>query len=192
MVIIGELRAFAFGAHTQGFLDAIKQGWIPCDGRPLSITNHEDLYKAIEVTWGARDPGINFCVPNLFGSFLRGATLWTADSKDPDASLRASPRPDLPVQGDNGSNVGSYQECTNQNHSHKGSGKRSGGYASLNGLALTAVNGGPSDSQFGMSAEGGAEARPRNHYVMYMIYGGANLPTDTIDSIIADYSPKED
>jgi len=185
MLIIGEIRSFAFGAKSPGFGELCKQGWIPCDGRSLSVSNYGDLFNVIEYTWGSEKPGTSFCVPNLFGSFLRGGTLWQNATLDPQADLRLSPRPELPNKGMSGKNVGSFQDCAFQSHSHIGKGKIEGGVAYHNRTAYTACAGGPSNSEIDINPNGGIETRPKNHYVMYMIYSAKALNHEELNNMLS-------
>ncbi len=43
MIIIGEIRAFAFDGRSQAFVNVVKAGWIPCDGRSLALGLYGEL-----------------------------------------------------------------------------------------------------------------------------------------------------
>lgn len=60
---IGTIQAFAFCN--------IPNGWLPCDGRSLSITEYPLLYSVIGKIYGSYDSK-NFKLPNLQGKFIRG------------------------------------------------------------------------------------------------------------------------
>lgn len=65
---IGTIQAFAFCN--------VPNGWLPCDGRSLSIAEYPLLYKAIGKIYGS--VGNNFKLPNLRGKFMRG---WDSTGK---------------------------------------------------------------------------------------------------------------
>ena len=50
--------------------NVLNQGWLFCDGNPLSTGAYPDLFAAIGYACGGS--GDQFCVPNLQGWFLRG------------------------------------------------------------------------------------------------------------------------
>jgi microcystin-dependent protein len=64
---VGEIIAFAGINGTR--VDTA--GYIPCDGRELSVLEYLDLFQAIGTIYGAS--GTNFRVPDYRGMFLRGA-----------------------------------------------------------------------------------------------------------------------
>jgi microcystin-dependent protein len=172
MTIIGEIRAFAFDGRSNAFIKICKAGWIPCDGRALAYKGWPELGEAIGTTWGSKDPGVNFCVPNFFGSFLRGASNWgNVTSYDPEVNKRTPPRPELAIPGNSRMYVGSFQEDEFKSHHHtenaptRTSGLGAGGSPAFYGTPKV-VNTGES---------GGKETRPVNHYVLYMVYGGKVL-----------------
>lgn len=51
-------------------------GYLACDGASISRTTYADLFSAIGTTWGSVDSN-SFNVPNLQGTFLRGAGTQT-------------------------------------------------------------------------------------------------------------------
>ena len=56
--VIGEIRPFA-GNYAP-------DGWLPCDGRTVSISTYEALYSLVGTIWGGN--GVtNFCLPDLRG-----------------------------------------------------------------------------------------------------------------------------
>jgi hypothetical protein len=96
----------AFGGGT----NAIPDGWLLCDGRPINKELHPDLFQAIGYAWGDGYSGPNkfgdFNLPDLRGQFLRGVSGSRSDGRgDPDAGSR-----EQPVRGGNaGNQVGSIQ-----------------------------------------------------------------------------------
>jgi len=102
--------------------DIIPEGWLPCDGRFITISaNVQDqffrLYIAIGKKWGTNETETEFRIPDLRGRFLRGVD--DGQENDPDANDRR--KLDLngfindEVAGDT---VGSYQEDSFQSHEH--------------------------------------------------------------------------
>lgn len=148
----------AFG----GPVGSIPTGWVLCDGRTLKRDQYSDLWNAIGTTWGTGDGATTFNVPDLLGMFLRG---WSNGStNDPDRATRWS------AHGSNsGDQVGSYQSDGIRSHDHgythwndwQASGSeqnQSGGAESRAALVPAAT-----------ATTGGAETRPLNAYVMYII-----------------------
>lgn len=174
MAIIGEIRSVAFDSDS-GFLNALKKnGWMVCDGRKLLVSEYEQLHKRIGDGWGSPKPGTNFCIPDLRGSFLRGATLSATKTLDKDLSTRQPPRPEFSgsggTTGGGGIHVGSFQESDFQSHSHPFSGKKAGGGTPH--FAHFAVGTGPSDVTQNTTVSGGRETRPVNHSVLFIIFAG--------------------
>lgn len=64
---IGEIRLFA-GSYAP-------EGWEMCDGRSLSISDHEALYSLIGDTWGGDTQ--SFRLPNLMGRVPIGSGTGT-------------------------------------------------------------------------------------------------------------------
>lgn len=64
MQILGEIRAFTFGAAPQG--------WLPCNGKLLNITQYEALYTLIGTIYGG-DGKTTFALPALNGRVLVGS-----------------------------------------------------------------------------------------------------------------------
>lgn len=89
---IGEVRAFPWGATPQG--------WLPCDGRALTLASYASLYVVIGVTFGGNG-ATSFNVPDLRGrvpiGFGQGANLSpymlgeTAGSETVSLSIAAMP-----------------------------------------------------------------------------------------------------
>ena len=114
--------------------------------------------------------------------FLRGVS--GACGRDPDASARSSPAPTAANPGNQGNNVGSLQTDLMQSHSHafklerpgmagtNGTKDADGGDEKFNSdpglgsINLTIRN--PTQSTAGEPRHG-AETRPRNAYVFYII-----------------------
>ena len=101
-----------FGANTP------PEGWLICDGSPVSQTTYNALYAVIGVTWG-NPGGLAFNLPDLRGRMLRGydaaAVVGGAKAnRDPDKASRAW----CNSGGLDKDNVGSVQDDRFQGHHH--------------------------------------------------------------------------
>lgn len=67
-VYLGMVQLFAFSYAPQG--------WLPCNGQTLSITQNQALYAILGTTYGG-DGKTTFCLPNLNGY---GGTVSAAPS----------------------------------------------------------------------------------------------------------------
>lgn len=125
------------------------QGYLPCNGAAISRTNYAYLFSVIGVTYGAGDGTTTFNVPDLRGEFIRGLDA----GRGIDAS-RA---------------LGSSQSDSIKSHSHE-----------IDGASNTLTSGAGSDvlipgggsANFATENFGGAETRPRNVAMNYIIYHG--------------------
>jgi hypothetical protein len=130
-------------------------GFLLCDGTSYLRSAYPDLFAVIQTSHGAAD-GTHFNVPDYRGRFLRG---WSNGSgRDPEAGDRAAMTPG----GASKDAVGSVQDEAFKSHSHSlafgSKGLDDGGNPSL------IVGGG-----YSTLAAGGAETRPVNAYVNYII-----------------------
>ena len=130
----------------------VPDGFLPCDGSAISRTTYSSLFSAIGVSWGAGDSVTTFNVPDLRGEFLRGL----------DAGRGV----------DAGRVIGTAQGDLVKTHDHSLSivSTTTGGvgtYAidrrNTGGIAATM------DDTNKATATGGAENRPRNVAVAYII-----------------------
>lgn len=161
-------------AATKGYVDAAgpagliapfggtsaPTGWLACDGSAVSRTTYATLFAAISTTWGSGDGSTTFNVPDLRGAFLRGSGTSSLDPSSPRA-------------------VGSFQAEAYLSHTHTDSGhthtiaiqnltESGSGGAGVNKLQ----NGGSTTTNSGtanIQASGGAETRPDNYAVLYII-----------------------
>ncbi len=130
-------------ATLNGLLPA---GWLACEGALVSRTTYAALFGAIGTTFGAGDGSTTFALPDLRGEFLRGWDL--TRGVDPD-----SPR-----------GLGSFQADALKAHTHDG-------VPSLQ----ADIDRGSASSNFSVDVNGvtgstgGAETRPRNVAVWYLI-----------------------
>jgi microcystin-dependent protein len=152
-----------------------------CNGDALDRTKNALLFDAIGTSWGGDGANL-FNLPDLQGVFLRGVS--GTSGRDPDAGDRSSPVPSAPNPGNHGNNVGSFQPDSMQSHAHAANLQRNsisgsnntkdcdGGGDKFNsdpGLgSLTLTIGNPIATSAGEPRHG-AETRPKNAYVFYII-----------------------
>jgi hypothetical protein len=109
-VPVGTVVMYAgiLDAHTAPTL--AQDGWLPCDGKSLSVKEYRDLYDAIGTSHGG--DGITFRVPDLRGTFVRGVD--GGAGRDPDAHTRTA----AASGGNAGDRVGSAQGHEFARHDH--------------------------------------------------------------------------
>lgn len=153
----GSIHAFG-GSESN-----LPGGYIVADGRAVSRSTYSQLYAAIGNAWGSGDGLTTFNVPDLRGLFLRGVNTTTIGSsgRDPNAGSRVA----IAGGGNSGDTEGSYQPDQFLGHDH--------GYGGTGGAgAISSVfNVGDAFSAYAFrtEGEGGAETRPKNAYVLYMV-----------------------
>lgn len=64
IVPIASIQAFA--------TETVPDGYLICDGSPVSRTEYADLFAALGTVWGEGDGTTTFNIPDLRGEFLRG------------------------------------------------------------------------------------------------------------------------
>ncbi|HVZ40128.1 MAG TPA: phage tail protein [Candidatus Kapabacteria bacterium] len=165
---IGSVLPYAgpINQSSEGVL--IAQGFIPCDGRPLSNTSpqYAALLQAIGGAYG--QDATHFYVPDYRGIFHRGVDAGAG--RDPNSSSRTVPRPDLPSggQGNSGNNVGSLQAFQIASHTHQYSRHKDTHKCNLGSLIGPGVfTGGTVSKTSGET--GNTETRPVNLYTNYVI-----------------------
>jgi hypothetical protein len=158
--------------------DIIPAGWLLCDGAVLDRTNplYTPLFNAIGTAHGG-DGSPNFRIPDYRGLFLRGVNRTLSPARDPDADARVRPAPD--GTGNPGNKVGSLQVDSFKSHNHGGgnhshnTGTQNGAAPQFGGLIVRipgdAFGAATSTSGTIINSEGGAETRPLNAYVQYII-----------------------
>ena len=157
----------------------IPVGWIVCDGTAVSRTTYASLFGAIGINFGGGD-GINtFNLPDLRGRFLRGVD--GGAGHDPDAASRTASS----SGGPSGDAVGTLQPhafashrhtLTDPGHSHMA--PTTSGIAGSTEVAVPTSQGfdyvgaapvSTSTTGITEAAAGGAETRPTNVAVQYVI-----------------------
>ena len=161
----------AFGGTATAVPEA--QGWMLCDGRELSAAAFPELSAALGGAWGRDRSGARFRLPDLRGRFLRGVNAdVAAQLGDPDCSNRTAQ-----AEGGNvGNAVGSQQGDETGPHIHPlvGVGNALGigndaGWVRLFGTKLPDESAPLVRSETSVQAGTGAETRPRNVYVNWII-----------------------
>lgn len=137
--------------------------WLVCDGRALQRKAYSDFFLQSRDCLGPGDGTTTFNIPDLRGRFLRGMD-WAGLGRDPDASARAP----MFAKGRGGYIVGSCQQDEFQSHIH-----------GLTPWWSLQHDGGSSTQSPAPSGEapplgstdpfGGAETRPVNAYVNFII-----------------------
>lgn len=157
-VPIGSITAFA---GSQDMPD----GWLLCAGQEVSRCEYHELLKAIGTLWGAANDADKFKIPDLRGLFLRG--IDNGAKNDPDGLTRA---------------IGSFQADLIKDHVHQLSlqykqflfsnisppGATIGGPIGANADDQI-YSGVPIAATAGHASIGGAETRPKNAAVNWII-----------------------
>jgi microcystin-dependent protein len=141
--------------------------WMICDGRelPNRLPEYGPIFSLIGYSFGKADSeGLTFNIPDLRGMFVRGTNTAgmrgkkTTPFNDPDAASRTAMQPN----GNTGDQVGSVQPDEFKKHTHKVQTQSATG-----GSRWTIYTNQGSDTSVGST--GGAETRPVNAYLNYLI-----------------------
>lgn len=186
-----------------GDVSNMPSGFLLCDGAQLDTNTYHDLFQAVGYAWGGANNMFN--LPDLRGQFLRGADLGSGG--DPNAAARTAMNPG----GNTGGNVGSVQSDQFAEHNH-GGGNHNHTFSHLWIVNNTGNPDGALDSHTGTTQnrrywrgnvtetftthasgeiiqnQGGAETRPKNAAVNYVIcYSSAlvDFITEETDPIFA-------
>jgi tail collar domain len=144
-------------------------GWLLCDGSAVSRTTYARLYAVIGNASGYGDNSTTFNVPDLRGMFMRGVD--GSAGNDPDKATRTAQN----SGGNTGNNIGSKEADQVIEHNHVSSGNVPIGFSATGPIVDTPPSGvGGGFAGSGGTAEytgrtGGAETRPKNVYVNYII-----------------------
>lgn len=159
---VGSVMLWAGGTDQAAMMALLLDGWVLCDGSAWDTDGDvADLFAVIGESYGGGAG--QFCTPAYQGLFLRGATGTT--DRDPDAGSRGAPRPDQPNHGNTGAGVGSVQPDGIEAHGHSYNYFNS--YTKSTHTAGHRTLSGSTTSQ--MTRAGGAETRPINQYVNFVI-----------------------
>ena len=135
-------------------------GWLLCDGREVTRTLYPALFAAITTTYGSVSTTASFRLPDYRGYFLRGVD--GGAGRDPDVISRTA----IITGGNTGGAVGSVQGDEFKAHTHS--------YTTRNSWHQRQYN--PQyewfwadESTADTGSAGGAETRPVNAYVNWII-----------------------
>jgi microcystin-dependent protein len=95
------------------------EGWLLCDGTPVSRTTYADLFSVIGTAFGEGDGSTTFNVPELRAMFLRGAGTYGGATKKANGEEYEGPA------------VGALQEDAMQGHWHYTYSPAGGGHVGL-------------------------------------------------------------
>ena len=147
-----------------------EQGWLPCSGIVVSRDEYKDLYDVIGAAFGSNSD-TTFQVPDMRGQFLRGVDQ--GSKRDPDAGLRQASAPN----SNTGDKVGSMQEDQLKSHKHAVKAAHAGyagGSSTGDPIAVAGWSRNPANKE--VEAAGGAETRPKNISVNWIIKAKHMLP----------------
>ncbi|HKS27369.1 MAG TPA: tail fiber protein [Pyrinomonadaceae bacterium] len=165
--VVGTVVAFV------GPAEKVPAGWLICNGAEASGKAYPKLAALLGTTYGTPKTTGNVMLPDLRGMFLRGVD--PDGVGDPDNHARMSPIPGNRTQV--GPVVGSRQIHQLLNHTHHwdknfeliGS---SGADIAVQLALNSAINSNAGTEPTTNNDGGGAETRPVNVYVYYLIYAG--------------------
>lgn len=151
--------------------------WLLCDGRALDQHAYPELFALIGKSFGdgsVNNPGhiqAAFNIPDLRGRFIRGTDDMggAAAGNDPDMATRTAMMPGGNT-GQNANKIGSLEPdgFASHNHTYTGKHQEAGGGTTFQGSGF-ASNSNPQDQTFTSSNVGGAETRPKNAYLNFII-----------------------
>lgn len=160
------------------------QGWLVCDGSLVPISQFPVLAALLGDAYGNQENG-QFRLPDYRGVFLRGVNGTREPPNDPDAAHRSGSGPN--GQGNTGNQVGSIQTAQFQEHEHqytagtvKGHfqpGEGPGVVATLQATTTSVVC---KTRQASSTTCFGAETRPLNIYVYFLIKAAADVLTISV------------
>jgi microcystin-dependent protein len=163
IVPVGTVIAFAG--------NKLPSGWLKCDGSIVAKDEYPDLFEAIGTLHGTGDSDGQFRLPDYGGRFLRGVAR-AEDGRDSEAEQRLAAAPG----GATGRNVGSVQDDAIRSHSHGLVGGTSGYIFTRPGQTGDVASNPQSGAGAGWwsyspntGTFGGAETRPQNAYVNFLI-----------------------
>jgi len=170
-VPVGTIMAYGGNTTDSGIINQLKeQGWLPCNGVAVSREEYKDLYNIIGTAFGSISD-TTFQVPDMRGLFLRGVDQ--GSTRDPEAGSRQAPAPN----GNAGDKVGSVQEDQLKTHKHTVNAAHAGLAGGKSTGDPIAVAGWPRNfAGKEVEAAGGAETRPKNIYVNWIIKAKHTLP----------------
>jgi hypothetical protein len=204
MPILGEIRMMTSDgpAHLR-HLHLL--GWLECDGRSLNQLRYRKFFEVLcervgerpQFHWGTRDATTSFRIPDLRGMFVRGVRGQYSDAEpdaqpyddawaDPEWNSRAYRGAGAPATP--AGRVATVQGFAVHAHNHQRNTQQFGARLDYVEGAQTYLGNG---NDGGLTiANGGAETRPANVAVLYVIFAGTpRMQTD--DSTVVAYPEGE-
>ncbi len=168
LVPVGTIMAFGGNTRDASVEGALRsQGWLVCDGHPVSTKDYAALFAAIGAGFGASNAE-QFNLPDFRGRFLRGVD--NGIGRDKEAAKREPP---TTKGGNSGDAVGSVQLDTVGQHAHLIDAQHNGGDNGKSDGDPIAVAGWPRHYALKSTRQaGGSETRPTNIYANWIIYAG--------------------
>ncbi len=155
------------------------QGWLVCDGGTVPVSQYPVLAVVLGNAYGNQKNG-QFCLPDYRGVFLRGVNGDRQSPNDPAAAQRTGSGPG--GQGNTGNQVGSLQTSQFQEHEHQYTpgtvpgtfqpGEAEGVQSTTQSTTTAVVCEAGDAASTGCF---GAETRPLNLYVYYLIKATADV-----------------
>jgi len=146
------------GSVTAFAGETAPDGWLLCDGSPVSRSEYPSLFAALGVIYGNGDGSTTFNLPDYRGQFLRGRDA--SAGNDPDAASRTD-RGD----GQSGDKVGTRQGHEIGSHRHS----RPDASTNTSGTDWVGAKGASQKVTRQTGYAGGNETRPKNIAVNYII-----------------------
>lgn len=142
-------------------------GWLECDGAAVSRTTYAALFAVIGTTWGVGNGSTTFNVPDLRGEFVRG---WDHGKGTDTGRAFASSQADL-IENHVHPGATNPETDTLGGIAELGGAQTGGGGVRVgtSGAASISVNFPALSFTTGNNTGGGAETRPRNIALMYII-----------------------
>jgi microcystin-dependent protein len=158
----------SWGGTAESLAVLEQAGWLKCDGSSVSLHQYPELFDAIGTTYGGNGAP-NFSLPDLRGQFLR--CVDDGKGVDPDSASRTNQSGSTVI----GDAVGSFQRDQLRNHTHQVTYFAFITHSGNDISVLEPANSPQTTGQTQLNANpdgGGAESRPTNVYVYYLIASG--------------------
>lgn len=123
---------------------SIQDGWLLCDGSPVSRTQFVDLFSAIGTLWGAGDGLTTFNLPDLRGRNALGASATHTQGSTGGAETVTIAVADLPAHAHTISDPGHAHGVTDPGHLHTTAATANNAAVGVAAVGATAGNTGSS------------------------------------------------
>jgi len=137
--------------------------WLVCDGRAVAQADYPELFAAIDTVHGTGDGRSTFQLPDYRGRFLRGVDAGAG--RDPDATGREP----AAAGGSAGDAVGSVQDDAFARHAHEHRAFKLKDIDWQRSVKHPRNGTGELSARLTTDEAGGAETRPDNAYVVWLI-----------------------